>query len=72
MGANLPPETAVAEIVNLRMVRKRKAREQAERDAAANRAKFGRTPAQKARDEAETETARHKLDQLRRDPPAED
>jgi len=41
----------MGEIVNLRTVRKRKARTEAEAEAAANRAKFGRTKSEKARDE---------------------
>ena len=40
----------MAEIVNLKRVRKDKAREQREREAEANRARFGRTKAQKAAD----------------------
>lgn len=57
----------MAEIVNLRTVRKRKARAQAEAQAAQNRAKFGRTKEQKALDELEREAAQGRLDQLKRE-----
>jgi hypothetical protein len=40
----------VAEIVNLKRVRKDKARREREREAEANRLRFGRTKAQKAAD----------------------
>ena len=43
----------MSDIVNLRRVKKQIAREQAEAGAAANRAKFGRTKAQKALEAAE-------------------
>lgn len=43
----------MSEIVNLRRVRKQVAREKAEAGAAVNRAKFGRTKAQKAVEDAE-------------------
>jgi hypothetical protein len=56
-------------VVNLRLARKRKAREQAEAQAAANRRKFGRTPAQRAAEAAEAEEARRKLDRLKLDDP---
>jgi hypothetical protein len=58
----------MAKIVNLRQARKRKQRAQAEQEAAENRARFGRTPAEKQRIEAEEAEARRKLDQLKRDP----
>jgi len=41
----------VAEVVNLRKVRKDKARAEREREAEANRLRFGRTKAQKKADE---------------------
>lgn len=44
----------MGEIINLRRVRKQKARDRAEAEAAANRAKFGRTKAEKAREAKET------------------
>jgi hypothetical protein len=57
----------MAEIVNLRMARKAKERAQAEQQAAENRAKFGRTKAQKAKDREETERATRSLDGARRE-----
>jgi hypothetical protein len=59
----------MAELINLRMARKRKAREAAARRAAENRAKFGRTPAAKQRDAAAAGELRRKLEQLRRETP---
>ena len=48
----------MAEIVNLRVARKRKAREAAERAAEANRALFGRSKSEKQRDSMAKERAR--------------
>lgn len=59
-------------VVNLNRYRKQKARKDAEALAAANRAKFGRSKGEKARDAALSEDAQRKLDALRREPPAED
>jgi hypothetical protein len=56
----------MAEIVNLRTARKRRARDEAAAQAQENRARHGRTPAQKAadaRDEARRQTL---LDAVRR------
>jgi hypothetical protein len=50
----------MAEIVNLNKARKAKAREQAQADAAARRAKHGRTKAEKA-DDARAEARRRAL-----------
>jgi hypothetical protein len=61
----------MADVVNLNRFRKRKARETAEREAEENRVRFGRTKAQKQRDAAETEAAQKRLEQLRRDAPAD-
>lgn len=61
----------MSEIVNLNKVRKHKARAQAERQAAENRVRYGRTPAQKALDTAEQDAARQRLDRLRREPLAD-
>ncbi|MES0874041.1 DUF4169 family protein [Sinimarinibacterium thermocellulolyticum] len=58
----------MADIVNLKRFRKRKAREAAARQAEENRVRFGRTKAQKQRDAAEAEEAQRRLDRLRRDP----
>lgn len=44
----------MAEIINLKAVKKAKARAEKDREAEANRAKFGRTKSEKTRDEAET------------------
>jgi hypothetical protein len=59
----------MAEVINLKAARKRKARAQAAQAAAGHRAKFGRTPAEKARDEALARADKEKLDRLRLDPP---
>lgn len=59
----------MATVINLNKIRKQKAREQAEAQAAENRVRFGRSKAQKQLDAAETEAMQRKLDQLRRDTP---
>ncbi|MFM6829213.1 MAG: DUF4169 family protein [Novosphingobium sp.] len=59
----------MAEIVNLRMVRKAKARAEHQAEAQANRAKFGRTKAEKARDRLDAERATRLLDGARREEP---
>jgi Flp pilus assembly protein TadD len=56
----------MAEIVNLRMARKARQRAEAERTAAQNRAKFGRTKAQKAKERADAERAARAIDGARR------
>ncbi|HWU69070.1 MAG TPA: DUF4169 family protein [Stenotrophobium sp.] len=62
----------MATVINLNKARKRKARADAERQAAENRLRFGRSKAEKLRDAAAAAEARRKLDHLRRDePPAE-
>lgn len=61
----------MAELINLNKARKVKARAEAERQAAENRVRFGRSKAQKLQDAAETEAMRCKLDALRLDPPPE-
>jgi hypothetical protein len=58
----------VAEIVNLNRARKAKAGDQAKARAAANRASFGRTKAQKAADRAEKAKADAVLDGHKREP----
>jgi hypothetical protein len=50
------------DIVNLRQLRKRRAREGAEAQASANRAKFGERKAPKAQREAEGERRRRALE----------
>lgn len=57
----------MAEVVNLRAARKAKARAAHESEAQANRAKFGRTRAEKARDKIEAERAERVLDGAKRD-----
>lgn len=57
----------MAEIVNLRMARKAKARLEASDKAAANRTRFGRTKAAKAADDHDRERAARMLDQAKRE-----
>ncbi|MEO8883633.1 MAG: DUF4169 family protein [Devosia sp.] len=57
----------MADIVNLRLARKAKVREGKEADAAANRAKFGRTKAEKQVEAAKTVLAEKALDGHKRD-----
>jgi hypothetical protein len=59
----------MAEIVNLRAARKRKAREDADRTAEANRALFGRSKSEKQRDRLEKDRARAFVDGHRRHVP---
>ncbi len=61
-------EGMVTQVVNLRQARKRKLRAEKERQAAGNRAKFGRSKAEKTRDAAEAERERRVLDQAKREP----
>lgn len=58
----------MGEVVNLNKVRKLKARQTAEQQAAENRVRFGRSKAQKQQDVLEAEVAKRRLDQLRREP----
>lgn len=62
----------MADLLNLNKARKRKQRADAARTAAENRVKFGRTKAQRQRDEQEATEAARRLEQLRREPPCED
>jgi hypothetical protein len=57
----------MGDLINLKRVRKRAARKQSEQQAAGNRVRFGRTPQQRARDEAHASRAEHLLDQHRID-----
>lgn len=57
-----------ADIINLRLTKKRKARAQKEARAAENRLKFGRTKQEKARDLLEDSRAKTILDQKKLDP----
>ncbi len=61
----------MSEIVNLNKARKARERTQARTRADANAARFGRTKAQKAREEAEAKRASAELDGKRRDPEAD-
>ena len=56
------------QVVNLRQARKRKLRAEKDRQAAENRAKFGRTKAEKTRVAAESCRERRLLDQAEREP----
>ncbi|HEY1720726.1 MAG TPA: DUF4169 family protein [Magnetospirillaceae bacterium] len=53
----------MSEIVNLRRVRKEKARDEKEKQAAENRTKFGRTKTEKQREAAVSKLERRQLDQ---------
>ena len=55
-------------VINLNKVRKARAKKKHEAKAEQNRILFGRTKAQKARDEAEAREARQRLDRLKLQP----
>ena len=55
----------MAELVNLRLARKRKARARAAREAAERRLRFGRAKADVLRDEREAELERRRLEAKR-------
>lgn len=57
----------MAEIINLRQARKVRQRVAGERTAAANRAKFGQTKGEKAKQQAEAEREARKLDGAKRE-----
>jgi hypothetical protein len=57
----------VTEVVNLKKVRKDKARAEREREAEANRARFGRTKAQKHADEQARQRAGRAVDDRKLD-----
>ena len=57
----------MAEIVNLKQVRKDKARREREREAEANRRRFGRTKAQKAADKDTAQRGRREHDDKKLD-----
>lgn len=59
----------MAEIVNLRRARKARDRAAAERQAQANRARFGRSKAERAQVDAERGRTARTLDGARRDEP---
>jgi hypothetical protein len=58
---------AIADIINLNRARKAKARVDKAAQADANRARFGRTKAEKAADDAEAARLKRDLDGARRD-----
>ena len=58
----------MAEIINLRTVKKQAARAAARKTGDANAAKFGRTKAERTLTEARTEKAKRDLEAHRRDP----
>lgn len=66
-----PNVSGTGKVINLNKARKRKARQQAELEAAQNRLRFGRTRQQKERDAAEAAEAQRRLDALRREPSSE-
>jgi hypothetical protein len=58
----------MADVVNLRQARKQKARVEKDKDAAANRVKFGRTKAEKTKGAADTRLGATRLDQAKLTP----
>jgi Domain of unknown function (DUF4169) len=54
-------------VVNLKRLKKRAARDQSEKEAAANRARFGRTKSERVEDERSVNRANDLLDQHRID-----
>lgn len=57
-----------ANVINLNKVRKARAKKKHEAKAEQNRILFGRTKAQKARDEAEAREATKRMDRLKLEP----
>lgn len=57
----------MAEIVNLRRVKKQQTRQDAAQQAAENRVRHGRTKTERMNDEAERERERKRLDGLKRE-----
>ena len=57
----------MGDVINLKRFKKRTERNQAEQQAQANRARFGRTKSERALDELRTERADKRLDQHRID-----
>ena len=62
----------MADVINLRRARKDKARREHEREAAANRLRFGRTKAQKSADQDTATRSRRTLDDKRLEPDESD
>ncbi|SFJ88355.1 protein of unknown function [Sphingomonas sp. NFR04] len=61
----------MADILNLNKARKARAKATAQAEAEANRARFGRTKGEKARDAAEAERKVRTLDQAKRETPGD-
>ena len=61
MGASM------GDVINLKQFKKRAARDQSEKEAAANRARFGRTKSERTLDQQRTSRASDLLDQHRID-----
>jgi Domain of unknown function (DUF4169) len=57
----------MGDLINLKRFKKHISREQAEQEAAANRARFGRTRSEREREETHNQRARELLDQHRID-----
>jgi hypothetical protein len=60
-------EASMADVINLKRFKKRNEREQSAKLADANRARFGRTKAERALDEHSKDRARDLLDQHKLD-----
>jgi hypothetical protein len=59
--------TGMADVVNLKQFKKRAARDRSEKEAAANRTRFGRTKSERIQDERRASRADDLLDQHRID-----
>jgi hypothetical protein len=59
--------TGMGDVVNLKQFKKRAARDRSEKEAAANRTRFGRTKSERTRDERRASRADDLLDQHRID-----
>jgi hypothetical protein len=57
----------MGDVVNLKQFKKRAVRDRSEKEAAANRARFGRTKSERVQDERRTSRASDLLDQHRID-----
>jgi hypothetical protein len=60
----------MAEVINLRLARKAKARQQAAQQAQANRARHGQTKAERTAQRLDTARAERQLDGARREDPS--
>lgn len=60
----------MAEVINLRLARKAKARQQAAQQAQANRARHGLTKAERTAQQLDTARAERQLDGARREDPS--